>query len=78
MYKGVSPQNHNYLLEGGPPYSTGFCHYVIILGAHLYQCTSWHHCERLHLAFMNSLEDSFNAFFHFMMGDLQAHLPTLQ
>ena len=40
-----------------------------VLGNHLYQCTSWHCCERLHLASVNFSEDSFNAFAHFMMGD---------
>ena len=37
---------------------------------------SWYGCERLHLASVNFFEDSFNAFAHFTMGDLQAHLPT--
>ena len=37
---------------------------------------SWYGCERLHLASVNFFEDSFNAFAHFMMGDLCAHLPT--
>ena len=44
------------------------------LGTHLYQCTSWHCCERLHLASVNFFEDPFTMFAHFMMGDLQAHL----
>ena len=47
-----------------------------VLGTHLYQYTNWHCCERLHLDSVNFLEDSFNTFAHFMMGDLQTHLPT--
>ena len=27
-----------------------------VLGAHLYQCTSWRYCERLHLTSMSSLQ----------------------
>ena len=47
-----------------------------VLGTRLYQYTNWHCCERLHLDSVNFLEDSFNTFAHFMMGDLQTHLPT--
>ena len=46
------------------------------LGTHLYQCTSCCCCERLHSVSVNFFEDSFNAFAHFTMGDLRAHLPT--
>ena len=54
-----------YIYEEGPPQkpevssggwthcSTGFPHYVSVLGTQLYQCTSWHCCERLHLASVN-------------------------
>ena len=35
------------------PCSTGFPHWVSILGTHLYQCTSWHYYERLHPASVN-------------------------
>ena len=38
---------------GWSPCSTGFPHYVRVLGTHLYQCTSWHCCERLHSASLN-------------------------
>ena len=34
-------------------------------------------CERLCSASVNFFEDSFNAFAHFIMGDLLEHLPTL-
>ena len=44
---------------------------------HLNQCTSWHCCERLHLASVNIFEDFLNIFVHFMMGNLWVHLPTL-
>ena len=47
-----------------------------ILGTHPYQCTSWWCCERLGLASANFFW-RLNAFAHFMVGDLQAHLPTL-
>ena len=57
--------------------STGFSCWLRFLGTHLYHCTSWC-CERLCLASVNFFEDSFNAFFHVMMGDLRAHLPTLR
>ena len=32
------------------PGSTGFPHYVSVVGSHLYQCSNWHCCERLSLA----------------------------
>ena len=35
------------------PNSTGFPHWVSVLGTHLYQCTSWRCCERLHSASVN-------------------------
>ena len=60
------------------PCSTGFPCWLRFLGTHLYHCTSWCCCERLCLASVNFFEDSFNAFFHVMMGDLRAHLPTLR
>ena len=59
----------------------GLLHYMLpqlasALGTHLYQCTSWHCCERLCSALVKFFEDSFNSVAHFMMGDLWAHLPT--
>ena len=33
--------------------STGFPHLVRVLGTHLYQCISWHYCERLCSASVN-------------------------
>ena len=42
---------------------------------HLYQCTSWHCGERLHLASVEFLK-TFNVLVHFMMGDLWIHLLT--
>ena len=32
------------------PYRTSFPHWVSVLGTHMYQCTSWRCCERLHSA----------------------------
>ena len=48
-----------------------------VLVTHLYQCTNWHCCERLCSSAVNFFWRLFNAFAHFMMGDLQAHLLTL-
>ena len=48
-----------------------------VLGTHLYQCTSWHCCERMRFTSVNFFEDSFNMFVRFLMGNLQVHLPTL-
>ena len=48
-----------------------------VLGAHLDQCTSWRCCERLHLTSVHFFLKIFSSFAHFMMHDLQAHLPTL-
>ena len=42
---------------GWTPYSTGFPCYVTFIGTHLYQCTTWHCCERLHSASVNFFED---------------------
>ena len=67
------------LCSGGQvPCRAGFPHYGSGLGIHLYQCTSWHSCERLHLAsvIFFFMEDSLNAFAHIMMSDLWVHLPT--
>ena len=52
MQRGIQ-KKRNYLLGGGGPASTGFPCYVSVLGIHLYQCTSWHCCERLCLALVN-------------------------
>ena len=60
---------------GWGPYITGFPHWVSVLGTHLYQCNSWHCCERLCQVSVNIFEDSFNAF-ALLMGDLLSHLPT--
>ena len=50
-----TPQDWNYLLEGGPLVGqaspTRFP--PSVLGAHLYQCVSWSFCQRLHLASVN-------------------------
>ena len=46
--RGPSPQNPELSSGGQVPCTTGFPHYVGVLGSHLYQCTSWHCCERLH------------------------------
>ena len=53
------------------PLSSGFPCWVGVLGTHLYQCASWWCCERLHSASVNFFEEFFNAFVHFMVGDLQ-------
>ena len=60
--------------RGQAPCSTGFPHQVSVLRTHLYQWTSWHCRERLCLASVNFSLKSFNAFAHFVMGDLRAHL----
>ena len=70
------PQKTELSSRGWAPCSTGFLHSVSVLGTHLYQCTSWCCCERLHLASVNFSEDSFNVFAHVMMGDLGVHVPT--
>ena len=48
-----------------------------VLGTHLYQCTSWHCCERRYVASVNFFW-RLNEFAHFTVGDLQTHLPTLR
>ena len=56
---------------GQAPFSTGFpAPQGSVLGTHLYQCTSWRCCERLHSASVNFFLNAFNAFAHFMMDDL--------
>ena len=40
-----------------------------VLGTHLYQCTSWRCCERLHSVSVNFFWRLFNAFAHFIMGE---------
>ena len=47
-----------------------------ILGTHLYQCTSWHCYDRLFGFRDFFLNDFFNAFAHFIFGDLWAYLST--
>ena len=57
--------------------SIGFPCEASVLGIHLHWCPSWHCCKRLNwLPWILFFEDSFNTFVHFMLGDLQAHLPT--
>ena len=46
-----------------------------VLGTHLYQCTSWRFCERLHSASVNVFWRLFQ-FVHFRMDDIWALLPT--
>ena len=54
------------LCSGGQvPCRAGFPHYGSGLGIHLYQCTSWHSCERLHLA---------SVIFFFLWKTLWMHL----
>ena len=48
MYKG-NTKNPELYSGGQAHYSTGFLYLVSFLGTHLYQCTSWYCCERLHL-----------------------------
>ena len=73
---------HNYLLEGGPLVVQASPARWVFLGTHLYQCSSWHCCEKLHLALLNFFWRLFqcishiNAFAHFMMGDSGAYLPS--
>ena len=75
VWGGIPPRTE--LSSGGrAPCSTGFPCKVSVLGTHLYQCTSWCCCERLHLASVNFFEDSFSVFAHFIMTDLRAHLTT--
>ena len=55
------PKKNPELSSGGwAPCSTGFPRQVVVLGTHLYQCTSWHCCEKLHSASVNFFENSFN------------------
>ena len=59
--------------RGWAPCSTDFPCKVSVLETHLYQSTGWHCCEATF-----SFSEIFwrlNTFAHFMMGDLQAHLP---
>ena len=55
--------------------STGFLHYVSVLGTHLHQCTSWRCCERLRSDSEKLSLKTLNAFAHFIMGGLQDPLP---
>ena len=52
-YDGGTPQKSELSSGGWAPYSTGFPHYVSVLGTHLYQCASWCCCERLRSASVN-------------------------
>ena len=76
MYEGRSPPNNLIIFWWQAPCSTGFLHAMSDLETHLYQSTSWCCCERLHLASANRFWRFFNALAHFLVGDLQAHLPT--
>ena len=76
--RGGAPKDPELPSGGWAPWRTGFPHQVSVLGTHLDQCTSWRCCERLCPASVNFFEDSYSAFAHFMMSDLQGHLPTPQ
>ena len=56
----LSPPQRKMELSSGwwVPCSTGFPHYVSVLGTHLYQCSTWCYCESLHSASVNFFEDS--------------------
>ena len=69
------PKKQDYLLWFRLLCSTGFPCYVNVLGTHLYQCTNWHCYERLHLVSVNFFLRLFQLA-QFIVGDLQAHLPT--
>ena len=64
LYEGGPPQNQNYLLEGRRLVAQD-------------SLTRWVFQERVHSASANLFLKTCNAFVRFMMGDLQAHLPTL-
>ena len=70
-----TPQKVELSSGGWAPCSTGFPHYMSILGTHLYQSTRWLCCERLCSASVIFSENSFSTFARFMMGDLQVHPP---
>ena len=72
-----TPQKVELSSGGWAPCSTGFPHYMSILGTHLYQSTRWLCCERLCSASVIFSENSFSTFARFMMGDLQVHLTPL-
>ena len=74
--QGGAPPTMELSSGGWAPCSTGFPHYVSVLGTRLYQYASWHFCERLCSASEFFFKNSFSIFVHFVMGDLQAHLPT--
>ena len=50
---GGTHKNPKLSFGGWAPCSTGFPHWVSVLGTHLCQCTSWCCCERLRLASVN-------------------------
>ena len=51
--QGGTPQNPELSPGGQAPCSTGFPCYMNLLQTHLYHCTSWHCCERLHSTLVN-------------------------
>ena len=61
---------------GRAPCSTGFLCQESVVGTHLYQCTSWRCCERLHLASVNFFLRLFQCGCPFH-DDLQVHLLTV-
>ena len=62
---------------GQASYSTSFPCQVRVLGAHLYQCTSWYCCERLCLASVNFFGRLLHHICPFHDDDLPVHLPAL-
>ena len=54
------PQKLELSSGGQATRSTGFPHWVSVLGTHLYQCTNWWCCERLHLVWWVLFEESLN------------------
>ena len=47
IYGGDLQKNPESSSGGQAPCSTGFPRCISVLGTHLYQCTSWHCCEKL-------------------------------
>ena len=74
VLQGGTHKNWELSSGGGTPCSIGFPHQVSVLGTHPYQCASW--CCWESLASVNFFWRLFQCVCPFLMGDLQAHLPT--
>ena len=61
--RGDPPKDPELSFDGHAPCSTGLLCQVSVLRTHLYQCASWHCCERLHLASVIFLKKQMGTFF---------------